>query len=113
MSDDELSASLRRFGGMSVEALDNPRVIRLFLPVLRADYSVVDTYIYNPERPLQCPIHIFAGAEDHSISGHGLAEWRRETSASVTMGRFTGGHFFRDNEQRFLATVSSRLRELV
>lgn len=114
MSDDELGASLRRFGGMSGGALDNPRVMRLFLPVLRADYSVVDTYIYNPERPLQCPIHLFVGAEDPSVSDQGLSGWRQETSASVTVRRFSGSHFFfRDNELRFLVAVSSRLRECI
>ena len=114
MSDDELRASLRRFGGMPVEVLDNPRAMRLFLPVLRADYSVVDTYEYEAGEPLRCPIHLFAGEEDPSVSDEGLKGWRRETSSNVTTHSFAGGHFFFQNDEpEFLAAVSARLRELL
>ena len=114
MSDDELRASLRRFGGMPVEVLENPRAMRVFLPVLRADYSVVDTYNYEAQEPLRCPIHLFVGTEDPSVSSKGLGGWRRETSASATTHSFTGSHFFfQDEEPGFLAAVSGRLRELL
>ena len=114
MSDDELRASLRHFGEMSVEVLDNPRAMKLFLPVLSADYSVVDTYEYETGEPLRCPIHLFVGTEDPSVSDKGLGVWRRETLVGTTWNSFPGGHFFFQNDEKgFLATVSVRLRELL
>lgn len=114
MSDEKLRASLHRHGGMSEEALGNPRLMRLFLPVLRADYSIVDTYSYKIEKPLHCPIDLFVGTDDPSISSNGIQGWQEETSANATVHRFTGNHFFFQNDRRlFLAAVSSRLRELV
>ena len=114
MSDEELRASLRRFGGMPVEVLDNPRMMRLFLPVLRADYSVVDTYEYEAKEPLRCPIHLFAGTDDPSVGDEGLEGWRRETYSGTMLNSFDGGHFFFQNDEPgFLAVVSSRLQELL
>lgn len=113
LSDEELSFTLHRSGGMSEEALGNARLMRVFLPVLRADYSVVDTYSYELERPLQCPVHLFAGMEDPLVSDRGLAGWRRETSGELMIHCFPGGHFFfRGAEGRFLAMVSDQLRGL-
>lgn len=113
-TDEELSAALYCSGGMSHEALANVRFMRAFLPVLRADYTLVDTYAYASERPLQCPIHLYAGADDALVSERGQAEWRRETSGGFAVHRFPGGHYFlRDDEDRFLASVSGLLRELI
>lgn len=114
MSDEKLRAALHRHGGMSEEALGNPRLMRLFLPVLRADYSIVDTYSYRIEKPLHCPIDLFVGTNDPSISSNGIQGWQQETFANATMHHFAGNHFFfRNNQRLFLAAVSSRLRELV
>ena len=112
-TDEELSAALYRSGGMSEKALANARFMRAFLPVLRADYTLVDTYVYAPEMPLQCPIHLYTGTEDPLVSGRGQAEWGRETSGDFMVHHFPGGHYFlREAEDRFLASVSGLLREL-
>ena len=112
-TDEELSAALHRSGGMSEEALANARFMRAFLPVLRADYALVDTYAYAPERPLRCPIHLYTGTEDTLVSERGQAEWRRETFGNFMVHHFSGGHYFmQQDEGRFLASVSDLIREL-
>ncbi|WP_166397720.1 thioesterase II family protein [Rubrobacter marinus] len=112
-TDEELSAALYRSGGMPAEALANDRFMRAFLPVLRADYAVVDTYAYAPELPLSCPIHLYTGTEDALVSERGQEGWRRETSGPFVVHRFPGGHYFvREAEGPFLASVSGVLREL-
>ncbi len=112
-TDEDLSAALHCSGGMPGEALANPRFMRTFLPVLRADYTVVDTYSYTPERPLRCPIHLYTGVEDAMVSERGRSEWGRETSGGFVVHGFPGGHYFvRKDEGPFLASVSRVLREL-
>ena len=112
-TDEELSVALYRSGGMPREALENDRFVRTFLPVLRADYTVVDAYAYVPEAPLRCPIHLYTGTEDAQVSERGLARWRRETSGPFAVHRFPGGHYFvREAEGPFLASVSRVLRDL-
>lgn len=112
-TDEELSAALHRSGGLPEEALANARFMGMFLPVLRADYAVVDTYAYAPESPLRCPIHLYTGTEDALVSERGQAQWRRETSGGFAVHRFPGGHYFvREAEGPFLASVSRVLREL-
>lgn len=112
-TDEELGAALHRSGGMSEEALANARFMRAFLPVLRADYTLVDAYSYAPERPLRCPIHLYTGTEDALVSRPGRSEWRRETIGDFVVHRFPGGHYFvQEDEGAFLASVSGLLRGL-
>src|SRR5215510_3567397 len=51
---DEFIAELRRLNGTPPELLDVPDARELFLPLLRADFELVDTYRYEPEAPLSC-----------------------------------------------------------
>lgn len=112
-TDEELGAALYRSGGMPEEAVANARFMRSFLPVLRADYTVVDTYAYKAGEPLRCPIHLYTGTEDTLVSESGQAEWRRETSGGLVVHRFPGGHYFlREDEGPFLASISSLLHGL-
>ena len=112
-TDEELGVALHRSGGMSEEALANARFMRAFLPVLRADYTLVDSYSYAPERPLRCPIHLYTGTEDALVSLPGRSEWRRETTGDFMVHRFPGGHYFvQEDEGAFLASISGLLRQL-
>jgi len=69
----EFEALLRGSGETTQEVLGNPRLMRLFAPMLRADYSLVDTYDYEPDEPLRCPIHLFVGTEDPTLGDRDAA----------------------------------------
>ncbi len=84
----------RRYGGLPEAVLRDPELLELFLPVLRADLTLVETYTYTPEPPLACPISAFGGAEDPASGPAGLAAWQAQTTATFSMRLFPGGHFF-------------------
>jgi medium-chain acyl-[acyl-carrier-protein] hydrolase len=85
---------LRELNGTPQELFDDPELKSLFLPVIRADFEVVDTYEYVPGQPLCCPFSVYGGIEDTRIPLENLHGWEKETSATCTVRRFPGDHFF-------------------
>lgn len=98
LSDDALMQELRNLQGTPDEALSNAELMRSALPVLRADFLMCGAYVYRPRRPLPCPVHVFAGADDETRC-EALEAWRWETSASFTLDMLPGHHFFIHTQQ--------------
>jgi medium-chain acyl-[acyl-carrier-protein] hydrolase len=90
---DEFLVSLRRFGTPQ-EVLDNHDLLQIFEPLLRADFAAYETYQFQPERPLECPITALGGVEDQDVRHSELQEWRHHTASSHTVRMFPGGHYF-------------------
>jgi medium-chain acyl-[acyl-carrier-protein] hydrolase len=84
----------RRYDGIPPEVLAEEELLRLLLPTLRADIEALESHAYSPEGPLACPISCFGGEDDPHVSVADLEAWRDETSATVTVRTFRGGHFF-------------------
>lgn len=83
-----------RYGGIPVELLKDRELLKLFIPTMRADLSVLGTYTYVEEAPLECPITAFGGLQDHMVSEADLAGWRDLTSRSFELRMLAGDHFF-------------------
>jgi medium-chain acyl-[acyl-carrier-protein] hydrolase len=94
LPDPEFVEALRVLGGTSDMALNDVELLRDFLPMLRADFAVVDTYEYLQEEPLDCPIHVFGGKEDREVPCEQLLSWRTQTRAEFTSRIFPGGHSY-------------------
>eukprot|EP00455_Lapot_gusevi_P049689 TRINITY_DN708_c0_g4_i1.p1 TRINITY_DN708_c0_g4~~TRINITY_DN708_c0_g4_i1.p1 ORF type:complete len:249 (+),score=30.16 TRINITY_DN708_c0_g4_i1:73-819(+) len=95
-SDDELIARLRSMGGTPSEILDNRELMALFLPAIRADYQIIGTYEFDPnrlERLLAVPLHVLGGIDDVMTDEH-YAPWQALTSQECTYTMFPGGHFY-------------------
>jgi medium-chain acyl-[acyl-carrier-protein] hydrolase len=99
LADEEFIEELRRFGGTPAEAMENDELMKLVLPVVRADFALVETYFYAKASPLPVPIWAFGGAEDERIPRELLAGWKEETCADFALELFPGGHFYLDSGQ--------------
>lgn len=94
VSDEEVLGRLAELGGLPEEILAEPELCELILPVLRADFTWLDTYEYEPGPPLEVPIVAFAGAEDRSVTPDDMRGWARHTTAGFDLRIQPGGHFF-------------------
>ena len=64
LPEEEFVEDLRRFNGTPSAVLQNAELMQLFLPLLRADLALHETYSYIADEPLDCPISAFGGVED-------------------------------------------------
>jgi medium-chain acyl-[acyl-carrier-protein] hydrolase len=85
---------LLQLNGTPQDVVEDFELMRIMIPVLRADFSVYQTYLYSDEAPLDCKICCFGGLQDHRINRGDLEGWRDQTSVSFLLRMFPGDHFF-------------------
>lgn len=108
---DEFIAALQRRNYVRREVAENPRLLKFVMPLLKADYELLQTYSYEPGDPFDFPITAFGGEEDFAESGEALAAWREQTRASFALHILPGDHFFIQSAQPpLLEVINERLR---
>ena len=104
----EFIERLRKLNGTPQEVLDHPELMQLMLPLLRADFSVCETYRHEVEPPLDCPVTVFGGMGDVEIPRERLEPWREHTTSSFSLHMFPGDHFFIHSAQDEIIRVISQ-----
>lgn len=94
LPDDEFLAAVSRMNGMRSELLEYPEVLQLFLPSLRADFEMNDTYTFFPGPRLSCPVFAFAGDQDSEVYPSEMSDWAEVTDNQFTLRVFHGDHFY-------------------
>lgn len=94
LPDPELKQQLARLGGTPRELLEHDELMALALPTIRADFKLWETYRYQPEPPLGCPISAYGGTSDPRVSRDEIAAWGEQTSATFDLQMMPGDHFF-------------------
>lgn len=96
--------------GTPPEVLSTPGLMDMLLPILRADWAVVESYTYRDEPPLEVPITVLGGADDAVVTREALEDWHVHTREDFTLRLLPGGHFFlRTEEPRLLDTLRREL----
>jgi medium-chain acyl-[acyl-carrier-protein] hydrolase len=110
----ELLEELRQLNGTPKEVLEHPELMTMMLPLLRADFSVAETYICETEPPLDIPITVFGGLADKDVTRDDLEGWQQHSTASIKLRMLAGDHFFLNTSQQvLLRLLSSELSSLV
>lgn len=85
----------RLYDGIPQEFLGNETLMEVFLPILRANIAVVESYRFQEDEPLDCPITVFSGMNDASVTWDQLLAWKRHTSQRrFAIQILPGGHFY-------------------
>ena len=91
--DEEILNHLAALEGTDSDVIANRELMRLALPVIKADYKAFDAYSCADDIKLTTPIHAMGGDQDPYITLGDLYGWGKHTdTVKVTM--FDGGHFY-------------------
>ena len=71
-----------------------PELVDMVLPILRADFTMYETYTYSQDEPFNCPITAFGGSDDPMAHPYEIDAWGEQTTAPFTSHFFSGDHFF-------------------
>jgi medium-chain acyl-[acyl-carrier-protein] hydrolase len=108
LPDVELIAELREMQGTPPQLLDNQEAMRLFLPAVRGDFELVQTYRFTAGPALRCPITAMGGLRDSSVDYEQVEPWKAHTNARFALRMFPGDHFFINKCERDLLNVVVR-----
>lgn len=100
LSDDDFVRAVQdRYRAIPERMLERPAFLRMFLPALRADFALLETWSYAEEAPLPVPITCVRGADDATVSRDEILAWRALTTDDFAVATVPGGHFFLEPER--------------
>lgn len=103
-----LLARVQQFGGPALRLADNPELIQMVVPTLRADLKLCQTYLYQTNRfRLPLPMTLFAGDNDLLAPPDSVWRWSMQTSQDVSRHLITGDHFFLQTQARYITNIIS------
>jgi medium-chain acyl-[acyl-carrier-protein] hydrolase len=106
----ELLDTITRMGGTPPEVLAHRELLDLFLPTLRADFALCESYHHRSEPPLSLPLTAFGGLSDATTAPATIEHWSAHTHAAFRARFFPGDHFFLDAARpAILADITASL----
>jgi len=106
---------IKKYGGLPVQVLEEEELLNFFEPILRADFKIVENFVYENRGPIKHPLTIITGSED-DLTYDEIYGWRKEAMEEVDFIIMPGNHFFIFNhvneilkiiEQKVFSTFST------
>jgi medium-chain acyl-[acyl-carrier-protein] hydrolase len=108
LSDAGFFAAIRAYNGTPSAALNDPELMELMLPVLRADFQAIETWRHQASPPLDIPLSVFGGIGDTGVSVERLDAWAEHTTRPFKRHLFPGDHFFLHHQHQSMVSLISR-----
>lgn len=110
MDERALIGELRRLGGTQEEVLANDELLQLFLPAIRADFKLTETYRPAMRTLIECPVVTLRGAADREVSAADVARWDAVAAGAFASKTYEGDHFYL-SEPAVLAEMLGDIRQ--
>lgn len=95
LPEDEFIKHILNYNGTNEAVFKNKELASLFIPILRADFKMVETYKFDrTDDYLECDVSVFSGTDDRAVSWEDLSGWQEVTKSNCRFYPFKGGHFF-------------------
>ena len=94
LSDSEFLAGVEKLAGYKHPALEDEMLRELFLPVIRRDVELHETYVHKWKEKSNIPVVCLYGNSDHLVNDEEALAWRDITSNDLKIKKVAGGHMF-------------------
>ncbi|MDO6421244.1 thioesterase II family protein [Saccharophagus degradans] len=95
LSDNDLVESLKKVEGSPKDLFVVPALVETFLPIIRSDYRLTETYTFKPPVISICgSIHCFYSDNDSLVNLQDMYEWRHFCRKDFVVHQYSGHHFF-------------------
>jgi medium-chain acyl-[acyl-carrier-protein] hydrolase len=105
LPDNDLLACLSAMGGIPDYFLQHPDFLSFYLPIIRNDLRLNDTYCYKTVKQFDIPFVIMNGTEDENIGTDPVRSWKQHTAAACYQERLDGNHFYFSDAASFRNTL--------
>jgi len=111
VSEDELINVLKEYGQIEDILLENQDFRDYYLPIVRADFHLCETYVKDMDSKVTPPLLVFRGDNDSSVSQEGCECWLNYTYGECTVETLHGGHFFpEENIDKIMNMIEDNIR---
>ena len=109
LPDGEFLEELVSLGGVSNTFMENQELVDMFLPILRADFRMIENYKCKSIQVIDRDIHILYGSEE-DLKMKELNSWGMYTTEKLFIKKIEGNHFFIENN---LELVMKYIQEVI
>lgn len=93
MTDQQFIDHMKHLGGLPPAVLDEPKLLSVIMPMLRADIAAIDGYRNMADEAHSVPITAMFGSQEQALVSS-IRDWQAETTHPLRIQRFDGDHFF-------------------
>lgn len=104
LPDNEFIQEIIKLGGTPKEIADNQELLHFFLPILRADFQLVETYKYVEKNKFDFDITIINGNKD-DLTLQEIIGWQEHTSKRTFFHMLEGDHFFINGKEKGITSI--------
>ena len=94
LPDEEFLTRVAEFAGLRHEAMADPEMRGLILPMLRADIAMHENYVPGAGDPVPVPILALRGSGDTLVTADEALGWAKFTSRDFAYSELPGGHMY-------------------
>ena len=114
LPDEQFIVELSKYNGIPEEVLNNKELIKMCLPIIKADFTIIETYKYKTEVALTCPITTLGGLNDHTVNREHILAWKAQTNSLFRSHFLPGDHFFvKDSYKQVIQLINSVLNGVI
>lgn len=111
MPEPELIGWMKNLGSFPADTYDDPELLAMIIPALRADIEVSATYV-DDRAPVGCPIVTYCGRTDPLMPAEAMSAWVQRAPRVLGTSTFPGGHFYIDHAENRVAVITDFVRHL-
>ena len=92
---------------MPKEIFENGELLNKFLPILRSDFQLHESYEFNKNGDgiLETNLSVLYGEKDSTVIQENVFLWEEYTTKRCTFHKFRGNHFFINNHGNEIITI--------
>ncbi|MCT1525799.1 thioesterase II family protein [Sphingobacterium lactis] len=106
-SENDLKKEIKAMGGVQDDILQNREFMDYYLPILRADFELIEKSDMACEPPTSTPIFAMMGNEEEHHEK--ILQWKAYTKAEFGFEILEGGHFFIYKHAEYIASKIKQL----
>lgn len=112
LPDYEFLQKIIELGGTPQELVNNNELLKMFLPIIRSDFKILDNYNFKKrDAKILCDVSVINGKQD-SINLQEILAWKNHVCKGFRVYNLEGNHFFiNDNIEKISNFINNTLIE--
>ena len=105
---------IEEFAGYKHDALKNPDMCELLMPLLRADVEMHENYNHINFQALPVVTMAVRGNSDALVSSEQIAQWQCATTKTLQKTECLGGHMYlTENPEKLLRVIEEKISNIL
>lgn len=109
LPEESFKEKLKNLNGTPPEILENDELMALFIPILRADFRIAETYHHTQHKQFTIPLSILGGDKDSGVTEEHLNRWKNLFIEESKIYKIIGDHFFIDSNSKSVLPILNRV----